>query len=364
MKFTKSIVTAQLVLASVFLAACSGLPASSTSGTGTTTGPFTIGGTVTGLSGTGLVLQDNGGNNLPVTASGAFSFTTTIASGGAYAVTVATQPTNPPQSCAVTGGTGTATANVTTVAVACTNAAVNATVGVTVSGLSGSGLVLQDNGGDSLTISKSGSYTFKTPITGAYNVTVLSQPVAPTQLCTVTGGTGTATTSTVTATVACVASYTIGGNVNGVVGTGLVLQDNNGDNLAVTQNGAFTFKNQLPTGTAYAVTVFAQPTTPAQTCVVAAGTGSGTATANVTSVVINCKAVTFSVGGTVVGLAGRTPTPPNSINLPLNDNSFELQNNLGNTVIIPQNGPFTFATPEALNDQYEVSDFPCGQQPV
>lgn len=357
MKFTKSIVTAQLVLASVFLAACSGLPASSTSGTGTTTGPFTIGGTVTGLSGTGLVLQDNGGNNLPVTASGAFSFTTTIASGGAYAVTVATQPTNPPQSCAVTGGTGTATANVTTVAVACTNAAVNATVGVTVSGLSGSGLVLQDNGGDSLTISKSGSYTFKTPITGAYNVTVLSQPVAPTQLCTVTGGTGTATTSTVTATVACVASYTIGGNVNGVVGTGLVLQDNNGDNLAVTQNGAFTFKNQLPTGTAYAVTVFAQPTTPAQTCVVATGTGSGTATANVTSVVINCKAVTFSVGGTVVGLAGRTPTPPNSINLPLNDNSFELQNNLGNTVIIPQNGPFTFATPEALNDQYEVSVF-------
>jgi len=57
-------------------------------------------------------------------------------------------------------------------------------------------------------------------------------------------------------------------------GTGLILQDNNGDNLAVTQNGAFTFKTQLPTGTAYAVTVFAQPTTPPQTCVVATGTAA------------------------------------------------------------------------------------------
>ncbi|MGA2428263.1 MAG: kelch repeat-containing protein [Candidatus Acidiferrum sp.] len=358
MKFTKSIVSAQLLLASVFLAACSGLPASSTSsGTGTATGPFTIGGTVTGLTGSGLVLQDNGGDNLPVKASGSFTFATSIATGGAYTVTVATQPTNPPQSCAVTGGSGTATANVTTVAVACTNAAVNASVGVTVSGLSGSGLVLQDNGGDSLTIPSNGSYTFKTPITGAYNVTILTEPTAPTQLCTVTGGSGTATTSTVTATVACVNSYTIGGNVNGVVGTGLILQDNGGDNLAITQNGAFTFKTQLPTGTAYAVTVFAQPTTPPQTCVVATGTGSGSATANVTSVVINCKAVTFSVGGTVVGLAGAPATPPNSINLPLTDNSFELQNNLGNTLIVSQNGPFQFATPEALNDQYEVSVF-------
>ena len=177
MKFTKSIVSAQLLLASVFLAACSGLPSSSTSGgTGTGTGPFTIGGTVTGLTGSGLVLQDNGADNLSVKASGTFTFATAIANNGAYAVTVATQPTNPAQSCAVTGGTGTATANVTTVAIACTTAATNATIGVKVSGLTGTGLVLQDNGGDSLTIPSNGSYTFKTPVTGAYSVTVLTQP--------------------------------------------------------------------------------------------------------------------------------------------------------------------------------------------
>ena len=360
MKFaTKSLFIVPFLLASLILAACSGLPkgSGSSGGSGSGTGPYTIGGTVTGLTGTGLVLQNKGADNLTVTAAGPFTFKTSVASGGAYLVTVATQPTNPAQSCAVTGGSGTATANVAAVAIACTTAAVNATIGVTVSGLTGAGLILQDNGGDSLTIPANGSYTFKTPVNGAYSVTVLTQPTSPNQLCTVASGSGTATANVTGIAVSCVASFTIGGNVTGLVGTGLVLQDNKGDNYTVAANGAFTFKTQLPTGAAYAVTVFSQPATPAQTCAPAQGTDSGKATANVTSVVINCKAVTFSVGGTVVGLAGRPATPPNSINLPLNDNSFEVENNLGNTLIIPQNGPFSFATPEALNDQFEVSVF-------
>ena len=80
---------------------------------------YTIGGMVSGLSGTGLVLQDNGGNNFPVAASGSFTFTTAVASGGAYAVTVLTQPSNPVQNCVVTSGSGTANANVTNVTVNC-----------------------------------------------------------------------------------------------------------------------------------------------------------------------------------------------------------------------------------------------------
>ncbi len=42
-----------------------------------------------------------------------FTFSTSIASGGTYAVTVLTQPSNPSQTCVVAAGTGTATANVT-----------------------------------------------------------------------------------------------------------------------------------------------------------------------------------------------------------------------------------------------------------
>ncbi len=217
--------------------------------------------------------------------------------------------------------------------------------------------MLQDNGGDSLLVTANGSYTFKTPINGAYAVTVLTQPTSPNQLCTVTKGSGIATGNVTGIAVACVNSFTIGGNLSGLVGTGLVLQDNKGDNLTPTANGAFTFKSQLPTGTAYAVTVLTQPSTPAQTCTVTPGTGSGTATANVTSVAVACQAVTFNIGGQVVGLAGKTPTPPSQINLPLTDNSFQIQNNLGNTLIINQNGPFQFATQEALNDQYQISVF-------
>jgi N-acetylneuraminic acid mutarotase len=84
-----------------------------------TTTTFTIGGTVSGLAGTGLVLQNNGGNNLPVNANGSFTFTTPVASGGTYDVTVLTQPSNPVQSCGTTNAIGTANANVTNVSVIC-----------------------------------------------------------------------------------------------------------------------------------------------------------------------------------------------------------------------------------------------------
>jgi len=69
------------------------------SGTNTSTPPvtYTVGGTVSGLAGSGLVLQDNSGNNLAVSANGPFTFTTALASGTAYSVTVFSQPTSPNQ---------------------------------------------------------------------------------------------------------------------------------------------------------------------------------------------------------------------------------------------------------------------------
>ena len=358
-----------LMALSILLIACAGLPKGSGSGTGTGTGgPFTIGGTLTGLAtGSSVILQDNGADNLTVTTNGPFAFKTSIAKGGAFAVTVFTQPTNPGQTCTVAAGTGTVTTNVTTVAVTCTTNAVTATIGGTVAGLvSGTSVILQNNGGDSLTITANGAFTFKTPVTGptdAYAVTVLTQPTTPNQICTVASGSGNASANVTNVAVACVLSYTIGGTVTGVVGSGLILQDSAGNIVeklpisAANGNQAFAFKQLVPTGTMYTVTIFAQPTGPTQTCTVTPNTASGTAIANVTNVAVVCPAVTFSVGGTVVGLLGKTPTPPNQINLPLTDNSFQLQNNLGNTLNITENGPFAFATPEALNDQFQISIF-------
>jgi len=78
---------------------------------------YTIGGTVSGLSGT-LVLSNNGTDNLTVAQDGAFTFETAIANGGSYSVMVKTQPTG--QTCSVENGTGLITgANVTNVTAAC-----------------------------------------------------------------------------------------------------------------------------------------------------------------------------------------------------------------------------------------------------
>src|SRR4029077_18382635 len=50
---------------------------------------YSVGGTVSGLSGT-VVLQDNGGDDLSVDADGPFTFATSVADGAGYLVTVKT----------------------------------------------------------------------------------------------------------------------------------------------------------------------------------------------------------------------------------------------------------------------------------
>ncbi len=86
-------------------------------------GGYTVGGTVTGLQGSGLVLQNNSGNNLTLASSGSFVFTSSIDQGGPYSVTVKTQPSNPAQTCVVHNGSGTiGTADIINVVVNCTQA--------------------------------------------------------------------------------------------------------------------------------------------------------------------------------------------------------------------------------------------------
>ena len=54
---------------------------------------YTLGGAISGLgAGKSVVLQNNGANSLTLAANGSFAFTTPVADGAAYAVTVLTQP--------------------------------------------------------------------------------------------------------------------------------------------------------------------------------------------------------------------------------------------------------------------------------
>lgn len=242
---------------------------------------FTTGGTISGLIGT-VVLQNNGADTQTISTDGIFTFPTPVTQSKLYAVTVLTQPTD--QTCSVGNGTGTmGAAKVTTVAVVCSTNTFS--IGGTVSGLLGS-LVLQDNGGDALTLSANGTFTFAAPVAQGtpYSVTIQTQP--STQTCTVTNGTatlGAANVSTVSVTCATNA-YTVGGTVSGLTGT-VILQNNGANATPLSTNGAFTFSTPVAQGSVYNVTVGTQPT--AQTCTVTNGSGT-MGSSNVTNVALTC----------------------------------------------------------------------------
>ena len=102
-------------------ASSSALSAINAIGNTSSGGGFTVGGDVSGLVGTGLVLQLNGVGDLPVAADGSFEFAAPVADGSSYAVTVETQPASPAQTCTATNASGTiAGANVTDVSINCT----------------------------------------------------------------------------------------------------------------------------------------------------------------------------------------------------------------------------------------------------
>ena len=85
---------------------------------------YSVGGTVSGLSGTGLVIRE-GLNEIAITANGVFAFPADLLDGWEYDVRVKTQPVNPRQVCTVTNGKGTiAGADVTNVFVSCVDAAI------------------------------------------------------------------------------------------------------------------------------------------------------------------------------------------------------------------------------------------------
>ncbi|AKU94129.1 hypothetical protein AKJ09_00793 [Labilithrix luteola] len=311
---------------------------------------FSVSGKVIGLAGKGLVLTNNAGDAITVApgADGSFSFASKLAKGAAYAVAVKTQPSSPSQTCVVTSGAGTiGGASVTNVVVTCTTNTYK--VSGKVMGLAGAGLVVKNNGGDAITLSPAATdgaavdFTFSKAIASGedFEVTVETQPSSPTQSCVVTGGEGTVVAGDVaTVAINCTTNtYTVGGTVTGLKGSGLVLQNEDGDDLPINATGTFAFVKQVASGKRYSVKVKTQPGAPEQTCEVTSNTGTVT-NANVTDVAVDCTTNTYTVGVTVSGLKGT---------------GLVLQNNGGDDLTIDANGDVTFGTPVASGTKYEVS---------
>jgi hypothetical protein len=314
-----------------------------------------IGGNVSGLTGSGLVLVLNGGeDNKQISSSGSFSFSTPISQGTMYMVTVGTNPTNPSEMCTVSNGMGTANSDVTDISVTCMPAAY--TVGGTVAGFTpGGNIVLTNNGVDMKTITAGGAFTFATPIASGqpYDVQIKSQQG---ETCSVVANQGTVGSGPVTTVVVnCGAnSFTVGGTPpqGGVTGlNGAVKLHNGNDTITVNANGSFAFPTPLTGGgtQSYSVTVTQQPAFPpaAQNCVVANGAGT-VGTANITNVRVTCTTRTFTVGGNLNGLAGGTLVLKNG----------------ADTLSLTADGAFTFATAVASGMTYSVSVMtqPTGQK--
>ena len=80
--------------------------------------------------------------------------------------------------------------------------------------------------------------------------------------------------------------FSIGGTVEGLVGSGLVLQNNGSDDLPISENGSFTFPTRLYDSTEYDVTIESYPA--GQTCYVEDGSGVVDG-ADVTDVSVVCS---------------------------------------------------------------------------
>ena len=243
---------------------------------------------VSGLEGSGLVLQNNGGDDVGVQTDGTFAFATQIPSGSPYNVTVKTPPASPPQACSVQDGAGVVEdRDIENIVITCVTR--EFTIGGEISGLQGSGMVLANNGTDRFTPTANGPFTLPTAVLSGrpYNVTVETPPIRPLQFCRVFDGTGTVTDGNITnITIGCVTiGFGVGGTVSGLQGPGLEVQSN-GEKLQIAANGKFVVPASLPDGTPYEVTISRQPAN--QVCTV--GNGRGTIEkADAAGVAVTCR---------------------------------------------------------------------------
>ena len=217
-------------------------------------------------------------------------------------------------------------------------------VSAQVSGLLGTGLRLRAATGEELTVTSDGRFEFAQPLAtmGGELLTVVQQPVEPSQTCSVRLDESGA------ADVRCeVARFALGGTVSGLSGEGLVLSTSWGENLALDANGAFVFAERIPDLTSYVVTVASSPTSPKQSCAIVRGEGRISAR-DVTDLSVDCSTHRFGFKGTVSGMLG---------------SGLELEL-AGETLSVSKDGPFAFAQqlPDGASYAVRVKKQPVGPE--
>jgi uncharacterized repeat protein (TIGR03803 family) len=339
-----------------------------TSGDGTYSGSvsgqtYSLSSTISGLNSSGLVLMVNAGqrtntdlfhifnirsisgyvlmlNTAPVTVAAgktAQMLVKSLPSGTSYSVTIQSQPTG--ETCSIAGATGMIqSANVANVVVTCSNQAYS--LGGSISGLNGSGLVLA-NGTDTLTVSPgTTSFTMPTPVayTSSYVLGVQTQPAG--LACAVGNAMGTMPASAVmNVAITCTDQpFKLGGTISGLGNNAGLTLTNGSDTLSIAAGStSFTMPTPVAFGSPYSVAVLAAPA--GLTCT--ASNASATMPAgNVAGVVIACSDRSYTIGGTISGPAS---------------SGMVLVNGSDTLAVMPGASSFTMPTAVAYTSTYAVS---------
>jgi hypothetical protein len=273
----------------------------------------------------------------------AFTFPSPVSEGFGYNVEVVTHPTG--QRCDVFNAASLmGTSDISDVVVTCANVPRHK-VFVTLSGASGA-VVVQNSGGDDLTLSANGEAAFATEVAEGtrFKVTVKSKPSE--QTCTVSDGVGVMGVFDVGGiAVSCAQSrYPIGAQVSGVP-SGKTITLSAGDApVVVTADGAYVVPGSAAHGSLFNLTLTGSPSD--LFCSIA--NGSGTASEQPIIATVACSAaVARSVGGTSSG-------PPGVV---------RLLNNGSDAVVLNVGAPFTFGTllPQGASYSVTVDKHPEGQ---
>ncbi|MCU0756021.1 MAG: hypothetical protein MUE46_12995 [Xanthomonadales bacterium] len=371
------------------------LSVAASNGTLTITGTLSVGGTLSGLAaGQTVVLRNTiTAENLSRTANGGFTFATAQANGASYNVIVQTQPAG--QSCSVTGGSGTLAGNdVSNIAVNCAasghtlsvsapsaapGGSSTASVVLTGPGVAGAQFRLCVDGarlslgtatvppglggvacaaqtagncpaGTTVGISCAGfsaagtwtlPQTISVPLTVAAGAPFGNTPLGFSGVIFADDNGNKLPVTISNGNFSVATTYTVGGTISGL-GSGLSVVLRNtvtGENLSRNANGAYAFTTGQASGANYNVTVQTQPT--GQLCTVANATGA-IGTANVSSVNVSCTTTTYTVGGTLSGLAaGRSLVLRNAVT--------------GENLTRTANGSYTFATAQATGASFNIA---------
>jgi len=268
---------------------------------------FWIGGTVSGLpgkksEGEELIMQLNAEHDIHIFEDNYFYFPDQVNNKFVYDVTVISHPKNPDQECFVTDGSGKINGkSFTDIFIECILESYS--IGGTVSGLSGTGLVLQINGGDDLEIFEDGDFTFETPIQWGteYTVDILTQPSDPDQICVIQNETGIVAGSDIT-DISIICGFTVGGNFSGV-SIPVTFQNNGSDDLTLTEDGNFTFFVPVLDGAIYNISILTEPF--GLNCSVENGSGTVVGE-NINNILITCVSRWTSLGFLSDGLVWST----------------------------------------------------------